>query len=63
MECYCGNEYGKYGMASSRGLSCNMSCPNNPNEICGAGNANSIYFTNWPSKIVFFLTLNYKYHF
>ena len=52
-ECFCGNEYGKYGKASSKGFNCDMPCPNNPNEICGGPGANSIYLINWPSNIIF----------
>lgn len=42
-ECYCGNSYGSYGTASSRGVSCNLACSSNSNEICGGSCANSIY--------------------
>ena len=35
--------YGSQGLASTFGYSCNMACPNNANEICGGGGANSIY--------------------
>ncbi len=42
-ECYCGMGYGSQGTASTNGLSCNVACPNNANEICGGGDANSIY--------------------
>ena len=42
-ECYCGNTYGSYGLASQHGFSCGMSCPNNNNETCGGSNANEIY--------------------
>jgi hypothetical protein len=37
--CFCGNNYGKYGMANN----CNMPCSGNKNEICGGSWANSIY--------------------
>ncbi len=42
-ECYCGNTYGLYGTAESKGKSCNMTCSNNLNETCGGSGANSIY--------------------
>ena len=45
-ECYCGNTYGSYGTASSQGITCDKPCPNKQNEICGGGNANSIYSLN-----------------
>jgi len=37
--CFCGNLYGKYGIASN----CNMSCSGNKNETCGGAWANSVY--------------------
>ena len=43
LECYCGDTYGYYGLASTLGVFCNRPCPNNLNEICGGENANSIY--------------------
>ena len=49
-ECYCGNVFGTYGLAINSGYSCNMPCTGNSNEICGGGNANSIYLTSIPSK-------------
>ena len=44
-ECYCGNTYGLYGLASNFGLSCDSKCPNNRLEMCGGGDANSVYAT------------------
>jgi hypothetical protein len=45
-ECYCGNTYGLYGTAESKGKSCNMTCSNNLNETCGGENANSVFKIN-----------------
>jgi Leucine-rich repeat (LRR) protein len=38
-ECFCGNNYGKYGTASN----CNMPCKGNANQTCGGDWANSVY--------------------
>ncbi len=40
--------YGSQGQASTNGLSCNMACPNNVNEICGGAGAISIYTSGVP---------------
>ncbi|MGA1862011.1 choice-of-anchor C family protein [Deferribacter thermophilus] len=37
--CFCGNSYGKYGVANN----CNMKCSGDQNQICGGTWANSIY--------------------
>ena len=44
--CRCGFGYGSFGLASSNGLSCNVSCSLLTNQICGGLNANSIYSTS-----------------
>jgi len=41
IQCFCGNEYGKYGTADN----CSMRCSGNPNQICGGFWANSVYRT------------------
>ena len=38
-QCFCGNQYGKYGQSNT----CNAKCSGNSNEICGGTWANSIY--------------------
>jgi len=38
-QCFCGNQYGKYGQSNA----CDAKCSGNPNEICGGTYANSIY--------------------
>lgn len=38
-QCFCDNDYGKYGKADN----CNMPCNGNPKEICGGKWANSVY--------------------
>ena len=43
-ECFCGNGFGKYGTKNE--MLCNMPCPNDPNEVCGGPEANSIYLVN-----------------
>ena len=40
-QCFCGNSYGSYGLATN----CNMNCAGNTNEICGGYSTNSIYST------------------
>ena len=40
-QCFCGNSYGLYGLATN----CNMACNGNSNEICGGNWANSVYLT------------------
>ena len=45
-QCFCGNEFGSYGLASTKGFACDMQCSNDPSEICGGSWANSIYSTN-----------------
>ncbi len=44
--------YGGQGLTSAYvGYSCNMACPNDANQICGEGNAISIYTSgSCPSK-------------
>jgi choice-of-anchor C domain-containing protein len=37
--CFCGNSYGKYGVANN----CNMKCSGDQNQICGGTWANSVY--------------------
>ena len=54
-ECYCGNTYGSYGTASSRGKSCNMACPNKTTDICGGAGVNSVYMKNCTSIRSLFL--------
>ncbi len=44
-DCYCGNAYGKFGLASLNNRFCNITCQGNSSEICGGKNANSIYRT------------------
>ena len=61
-ECYCGNAYGSYGPAVSRGVSCNMSCTVNKLEICGGSNANSIYTRNSCPSMILPLFLWLKRH-
>ena len=39
--CLCGNSYGRFGPANN----CNMPCTGDSNQICGGGNANSVYST------------------
>ena len=39
--CLCGHSYGRFGPASN----CNMACTGNPRQVCGGGNANSVYDT------------------
>lgn len=39
--CLCGNSYGKFGAASN----CNMACTGDSRQVCGGGNANSVYST------------------
>ncbi|HCS88969.1 MAG: hypothetical protein N838_18675 [Thiohalocapsa sp. PB-PSB1] len=39
--CFCGDEYGKYGVADN----CDMPCAGNDQEICGGRWANSVYAT------------------
>ena len=36
---------GKYGWAEENGLTCNVTCTGNSNEICGGVLANSVYYT------------------
>ena len=36
---------GKYGWAEKNGLTCNVTCTGNSNEICGGVLANSVYYT------------------
>ena len=50
-ECYCGDSYGSYGLAKDNGVSCDISCPNEKNEVCGGDNANWIYVTGFNSKL------------
>ncbi len=45
-QCYCGNKYGSYGTAESKGKNCNKTCTKNVNEICGGHFANSVYQIN-----------------
>ena len=40
-ECFCGNEYDKYGRAAAG--DCNMACAGNSSQICGGGWRNSVY--------------------
>ena len=40
--CFCGNSYGKSGVANN----CNMNCSGNKNQKCGGGWANSVYRLN-----------------
>ncbi|MCJ1427052.1 hypothetical protein MMC29_004955 [Sticta canariensis] len=41
-ECYCGNTLGA-GTVKAAGTDCSMTCPGNPNEICGNGNRLTLY--------------------
>ncbi len=45
-QCYCGNKYGSYGTAKSRGRACNKTCTKSVNDICGGMFANSVYQIN-----------------
>ena len=50
--CYCGNSYGRYGLASSDS-SCNLACNGNPNQICGAAWLNSVYtMPSWATGMI-----------
>jgi len=53
-QCFCGNYYGKYGMAKN----CNVKCAGNKNQKCGGGWANSVYQVGtqkfFDSHLVFF---------
>jgi hypothetical protein len=44
-----------YGSQGKNGISCDMTCPNNANEICGGGNANSIYTSGSCPGMIFFI--------
>ena len=50
--CFCGDSYGKFGLASSINRICDMSCSGDSAQICGGSNANSIYKV--PTKSKFF---------
>ena len=39
--CLCGNSYGRFGSANN----CTMACTGDARQICGGGNANSVYST------------------
>ena len=39
-DCYCGNSYGKYGLAANKGYKCNKPCPNSLTDACKGDNAN-----------------------
>jgi hypothetical protein len=39
--CLCGQSYGRFGQAAN----CNVACTGNPRQVCGGGNANSVYDT------------------
>ncbi len=41
-ECFCGNTFGQLGISTN----CNMQCPGNSQQICGAAHTNSIYSTS-----------------
>ena len=43
-ECYCSNEFGRYGQVSES--QCNMPCNRDSSHICGGTNVNSVYRTN-----------------
>jgi hypothetical protein len=45
-QCYCGNKYGSYGTAQSKGKTCNRTCTKSVNDICGGLFANSVYKIN-----------------
>ncbi len=49
-ECYCGNTYATYGLASINGKLCNSTCSANTQEICGGPYANSIYLNTCSGK-------------
>ncbi len=42
-QCFCGNSYGKFGIASSINRVCDIPCKGNSKQICGGAYANSIY--------------------
>jgi len=44
--CFCGNSYGKYGVADN----CNMACSGDQNQICGGSWANSVYSLYLPQS-------------
>ena len=51
LECYCGNEFGRYGNAPDN--ECNKTCYKDKNAICGGSLKNSIYRVEpFPAKYV-----------